>query len=71
MSRDTLRAVAGRKLKIIAIAAGVVVLGLGAGAWSMWPEVDDIPEHLRKRMEFVLVDSVDEVFEAALEEKAE
>ena len=34
-------------------------------------DIDDIPEHLRKRMEFVLVDSVDEVFEAALEEKAE
>jgi hypothetical protein len=33
-------------LKIIAIAAGVVVLGLGAAAWSMWPEVDDIPEQL-------------------------
>jgi hypothetical protein len=38
--------VAGRKLKIIAIAAGVVVLGLGAAAWSMWPQVDDIPEQL-------------------------
>jgi hypothetical protein len=38
--------VAARKLKIIAIAAGVVVLGLGAAAWSMWPEVDDIPEQL-------------------------
>jgi ATP-dependent Lon protease len=31
------------------------------------PDVDDIPEHLRKRMEFVLVDSVDEVLDAALE----
>lgn len=35
-----------RTLKIIAIAAGVVVLGLGAAAWSMWPQVDDIPEEL-------------------------
>jgi hypothetical protein len=35
-----------RTLKIIAIAAGVVVAGLGAAAWSMWPEVDDIPEQL-------------------------
>jgi ATP-dependent Lon protease len=32
------------------------------------PDIDDVPEHLRKRMEFVLVDSVDEVLEAALEE---
>jgi ATP-dependent Lon protease len=31
------------------------------------PDIDDIPEHLRKRMEFILVDSVDEVLEAALE----
>jgi len=30
-------------------------------------EVEDIPEHLRKHMEFVFVDSVDEVLEAALE----
>jgi hypothetical protein len=35
-----------RTLKIIAIVAGVVVLGLGAAVWSMWPEVDDIPEQL-------------------------
>jgi predicted transcriptional regulator len=38
--------VAGRKLKIFAIVAGVLVLGLGAAVWSMWPEVDDIPEQL-------------------------
>jgi ATP-dependent Lon protease len=31
------------------------------------PDIDDIPEHLRKRMKFVLVDSVDEVLDAALE----
>jgi hypothetical protein len=37
---------AGKKLKVIAIAAGVVVLALGAAAWSMWPEVDPIPEQL-------------------------
>jgi ATP-dependent Lon protease len=30
-------------------------------------DIDDVPEHLRKRMEFVPVDSVDEVLEAALE----
>jgi ATP-dependent Lon protease len=29
-------------------------------------DLDDIPEHLHKRMEFVLVDTVDEVLEAAL-----
>ena len=30
-------------------------------------DIDDIPEHLRKKMEFVLVDTGDEVLEAALE----
>jgi ATP-dependent Lon protease len=30
-------------------------------------DIDDIPEHLRKEMEFVLVDNVDEVLDAALE----
>jgi ATP-dependent Lon protease len=34
------------------------------------PDIDDIPEHLRKRMKFVLVDNVDEVLEAALEKPA-
>jgi ATP-dependent Lon protease len=34
------------------------------------PDIDDIPEHLRKRMEFIVVDSVDEVLEAALEKPA-
>jgi ATP-dependent Lon protease len=33
-------------------------------------DIDDIPEHLRKRMKFVLVDSVDEVLDAALEKPA-
>jgi ATP-dependent Lon protease len=33
-------------------------------------DIDDIPEHLRKRMEFVLVDNVDEVLDAALEVSA-
>lgn len=31
---------------MLAIALGVVVLGLGTAAWSMWPSVDDIPEQL-------------------------
>jgi ATP-dependent Lon protease len=31
------------------------------------PDIDDVPEHLRKRMEFVLVDNGDEVLEAALQ----
>ena len=34
------------------------------------PDIDDIPEHLRKRMKFILVDTVDEVLEAALEKPA-
>jgi ATP-dependent Lon protease len=33
-------------------------------------DIADIPEHLRKRMKFVLVDSEDEVLEAALEKRA-
>jgi ATP-dependent Lon protease len=32
-------------------------------------DIDDIPEHLRKRMRFVLVDDADEVLDAALEKK--
>jgi ATP-dependent Lon protease len=32
-------------------------------------DIDDIPEHLRKRMKFVLVDSEDEVLDAALEKR--
>ena len=32
-------------------------------------DIDDIPEHLRKRMKFVLVDTVDEVLDAALEKR--
>jgi ATP-dependent Lon protease len=31
------------------------------------PDIEDIPEHLRKHMEFVVVDSIDEVLDAALE----
>jgi ATP-dependent Lon protease len=31
------------------------------------PDIDDIPENLRKKMKFVLVDNADEVLEAALE----
>jgi ATP-dependent Lon protease len=31
-------------------------------------DIDDVPEHLRKELEFVLVDSADEVLEAALEQ---
>ena len=34
------------------------------------PDIDDIPEHLRKTMEFVLVDNVNEVLDAALEPQA-
>ena len=30
-------------------------------------DIDDVPEHLRKRMKFVLVDDVSEVLESALE----
>jgi ATP-dependent Lon protease len=33
-------------------------------------DIDDIPAHLRKRMQFVLVDSEDEVLEAALQKRA-
>jgi ATP-dependent Lon protease len=33
-------------------------------------DIEDIPEHLRKRMEFVLVDRADEVLDAALEKPA-
>jgi ATP-dependent Lon protease len=33
-------------------------------------DIDDIPEHLRRRMKFVLVDSEDEVLEAALQKRA-
>jgi ATP-dependent Lon protease len=32
-------------------------------------DIDDIPEHLRRRMKFVLVDDVGEVLDAALEKK--
>jgi ATP-dependent Lon protease len=32
-------------------------------------DIDDIPEHLRRRMRFVLVDDADEVLDAALEKK--
>jgi ATP-dependent Lon protease len=34
------------------------------------PDIDDIPGHLRKRMKFIPVDSVDEVLEAALQKRA-
>ena len=34
-------------------------------------DLEDVPEEIRKRMEFVLVDTVDEVLEAALEPKSE
>jgi ATP-dependent Lon protease len=34
------------------------------------PDIDDIPEHLRKRMKFTLVDHVDEVLDAALQKRA-
>ena len=35
------------------------------------PDLDEVPDHLKKEMEFVLVDNVEEVLEQALEpEKA-
>jgi ATP-dependent Lon protease len=34
------------------------------------PDIDDIPEHLRRRMKFTLVDHVDEVLDAALQKRA-
>ena len=34
------------------------------------PDIDDIPEHLRKRLEFLPVDTVDEVLDAALQRPA-
>jgi ATP-dependent Lon protease len=34
------------------------------------PDIEDIPEHLRKRMKFVLVDSEAEVLDAALQKRA-
>lgn len=37
---------AGKKLRIVAITLGVLVVGLSAAAWSMWPTVDPIPEVL-------------------------
>ena len=33
------------------------------------PDIDDIPEHLRKKMKFTLVDHIDEVLEAALQKR--
>ena len=33
------------------------------------PDIEDIPAHLRRRMRFVLVDSEDEVLDAALEKR--
>ncbi|HLT37622.1 MAG TPA: hypothetical protein VK034_15120 [Enhygromyxa sp.] len=37
---------ASKKLRIIAITLGVLVVGLSAAAWSMWPSVEPIPEVL-------------------------
>ncbi|MFO7566204.1 MAG: hypothetical protein R6X02_26395 [Enhygromyxa sp.] len=37
---------ARKKLRIVAITLGVVVVGLSAAAWSMWPTVEPIPEVL-------------------------
>jgi ATP-dependent Lon protease len=34
------------------------------------PDIEDIPEHLRRRMKFTLVDHVDEVLDAALQKRA-
>jgi hypothetical protein len=44
----TSRVPAGKKLRVLGIALGVVVLGLGAAAWSMWPTVEEIPEVLEE-----------------------
>lgn len=37
---------ARKTLRIVALGVGVVLLGLGAAAWSLWPEVEEIPEEL-------------------------
>jgi hypothetical protein len=37
---------ARKKLRILAISLGVLVVGLSAAAWSMWPTVEPIPEEL-------------------------
>ncbi|NVB38248.1 hypothetical protein G6O69_10435 [Pseudenhygromyxa sp. WMMC2535] len=34
--------------RTLAIGAGVLVLALGAAAWSLWPKVEDIPEQLEE-----------------------
>ncbi len=35
------------------------------------PDLDDVPEEVRKGMEFIFVDTIDEVFHAALEEQSQ
>ena len=35
-----------KKLAIVAVVAAVLALGVGAAAWAMWPDVDEIPERL-------------------------
>jgi hypothetical protein len=37
---------ARKKLRVLGIALGVIVVGLSAAAWSMWPTVEPIPEVL-------------------------
>ena len=37
---------ASKKRRILSALVGVITLGVGAVAWAMWPEVDDIPEQL-------------------------
>ncbi|MFV8754679.1 hypothetical protein ACNOYE_29380 [Nannocystaceae bacterium ST9] len=44
-----------RRLRVFGIAALVVVLGAGSLAWSMWPNVDEIPEVLEPIEEGVVL----------------
>lgn len=39
---------ARKKLRVFGIALGVIVVGLSAAAWSLWPKVDPIPEVLEE-----------------------
>jgi hypothetical protein len=66
----------GRLLLIALIGGGIALAAQRAGINRVIlprrnePDIDDIPEHLRKRMKFTLVDHVDEVLDAALQKRA-
>jgi len=47
--------VASRKLKIISISAGLLVVVLVAAAWSMWPRVEEVPAQLPEVSEEVSI----------------